>query len=503
MKSDRLFIGIDSGTQGTKAVLFSENQKGIISQAYAEYGLMENEQGGREQDPETWIAACKQVIHTLLKQSNVSASSIKGIGVSGQQHGMVPLDEKNRVIRPAKLWCDTQTSAQCKELTQTLGGDKTLVEKIGNRMAEGFTAPKILWMKENEPANYEKLSTVLLPHDYLNFWLTGEKKTECGDASGTAYFDVKNRAWSREVLTAIDDSGKLSNCLPEVISSHEPCGTVRKELLEEFGLSEGTLVSSGGGDNMMAAIGTGNVTEGVVTASFGTSGTIYAYSDAPVIDPKGVLASFCSSTNGWLPLVCTMNVTVATELVRNILGLSLDEMNAHAANAAPGSQGIILLPYFNGERTPPLPNAGGSFHGLTSLNFTRENVCRSAMEGATMGLKYGMNILKERGISPKEIRLVGGGAKSQLWRKIAADIFNCPVVSPVAEEAGALGAALQAYWCWSNEKQDKMTMASITDAFVKMDPDTRCEPDREDAGFYETLFEQYLKINTTLTPLLQ
>ncbi len=496
-----MFIGIDSGTQGTKAILFSENREAIICQAHASYQMMENEQGGREQNPAVWIKACRQVIQTLLKHPDISSSAVKGIGVSGQQHGMVPLDKKGRVIRPAKLWCDTQTTPQCRELTLKLGGDAAVVKETGNRMAEGFTAPKILWMKENEPENYEQLDKVLLPHDYINFWLTGEKKTECGDASGTAYFDVEKRTWSPRVLDAIDDSGKLLDCLPELVSSHEPCGYVRKELVETFGFSKDTLVSSGGGDNMMAAIGTGNVKPGVVTASLGTSGTIYAYSDAPVIDPRGVLASFCSSTNGWLPLICTMNVTVATELVRNLLGLDLDEMNKFAAAARPGSQGIILLPYFNGERTPPLPNASGSYHGLTSLNFTRENFCRSAMEGTTMGLKYGMKLLSRYGVSPKEIRLVGGGAKSSLWRKMAANMFNCPVVSPVTKEAGALGAALQAYWCWNTEKKNKTSIAVVTDSFVKMDPSTRCEPEEKDTKFYDTLFEHYLKINTTLTPL--
>ncbi len=193
MKPDRLFIGIDSGTQGTKAVVFSENSRGIIAQAHAEYKMMENEQGAREQDPEIWINACRQVIGALLKNPDISASSIKGIGVSGQQHGMVPLDKENQVIRPAKLWCDTQTTAQCKALTRMLGGEAALIKRIGNRMAEGFTASKILWLKENEPANYDRLDRVLLPHDYINFWLTGRKRTECGDASGTAYFDVENR----------------------------------------------------------------------------------------------------------------------------------------------------------------------------------------------------------------------------------------------------------------------------------------------------------------------
>ncbi len=503
MKSDRLFIGIDSGTQGTKVVLFSEKQEKIITQTSIEYGVIENNHGLREQDPETWLQACKQGIETILKKPGVSPSAIKAIGVSAQQHGMVALDQTGKVIRPAKLWCDTQTSKQCRSLTDKLGGDKAVVEKIGSRMAEGFTAPKVLWMKEKEPENYEKLKTILLPHDYINYWLTGEQKAEFGDASGTAYFDVKSRTWSKDVINAIDDTGKLYDCLPEIISCESPWGYVKKELLSLFGFSPDTLVSSGGGDNMMAAIGTGNIENGVVTASLGTSGTIYAHCDKPVIDETGEMACFCSSTDGWLALVCTMNVTIATELVRNLLKLNIEEMNHQAAMADVGSQGIILIPYFNGERTPPLPNGSGTYFGLTQANFTQQNLCRSAMEGATMGLRYGMNILKKCGINPKEIRLTGGGAKSPLWRKIAADILNCPVISPVSDEAGALGAALQSMWCWYNEKKDKTTIRSITDCFVKLDPETACQPEEQNIQIYNEVFNKYLEINGVLTPLFQ
>jgi xylulokinase len=503
MKPDRLFIGIDSGTQGTKAVLFSEDREKIIAQGYAEYPLMENEHGGREQDPATWIQACKRVLDELFKSRDILPEFIKGIGVSGQQHGMVALDKKGDVIRPAKLWCDTQTSEQCQKLTRSLGGDDAVVQITGNRMAEGFTAPKILWMKENEPENYDKLETLLLPHDYINYWLTGEKKTEYGDASGTAYFDVKDRKWSNAVLNAIDSSGKLLDCLPELIAADKPCGYVKKEIAAQFGLCPDVLVSSGGGDNMMAAIGTGNIEKGVVTASFGTSGTVYAYSDKPIIDPTGELASFCSSTGGWLPLICTMNVTVATELVRNLLKFSIDEMNQQAKMAEPGSQGIILLPYFNGERTPPLPNGSGTYLGLTSMNLTAQNICRSAMEGPTMGLRYGIDILKKYGISPREIRLVGGGAKSLLWRKIAADVFDCPVVSPFAGEAGALGAALQAMWCWYNETKEETSIKSVTDRFVKLDISTLCEPDKKNVQVYNDVFDRYKALNNTLAPSFQ
>lgn len=503
MKPDRLFIGIDSGTQGTKAVIFSEKKEKIIAQNYAEYTLMENNQGGREQDPETWIQACKNVIENMLALSDISPDLIKGVGVSGQQHGMVPLDKAGNVIRPAKLWCDTQTTQQCRELTARMGGDAMVILETGNRMAEGFTAPKVLWMKENEPYNYEKLATILLPHDYINYWLTGEKKTEYGDASGTAYFNITDRKWSKKVLDSIDASGKLTDCLPELISAKAPCGFINKDISDLLGLSRDVLVSSGGGDNMMAAIGTGNIEPGVVTASLGTSGTVYAFSDNPVIDSNGEMASFCSSTGGWLPLICTMNVTVATELVRKLLNFSVEKMNRFAENADPGSQGIFLLPYFNGERTPPLPNGSGTYLGLTSMNMTPENICRSAMEGPAMGLRYGINILKKCDIIPKEIRLVGGGAKSPLWRQICSDIFNCPVISPFEEEAGALGAALQAMWCWYNEKKEKRSIKSVTEHFIKLNPKTVCEPEKKNVKNYDEFFNRYLEFNEALTPKFQ
>jgi len=250
---------------------------------------------------------------------------------------------------------------QCEEITHKIGGADRVIRLIGNTIAAGFTASKILWMKQHEPKNYDQMAMVLLPHDYINFWLTGEKKSEFGDASGTAYFDIKKRTWSTPILQAIDASGKLNTCLPELIPSNSPVATVKPDIAKQFQLPPDVLVSSGGGDNMMAAIGTGNVTPGIVTASLGTSGTIYSFTDHPVVDPNGELAAFCSSSGGWLPLVCTMNVTVSTELTRDLLGLSLNDFNKIATGAPLGSEGILLLPYFNGERTPSLPNATAAF----------------------------------------------------------------------------------------------------------------------------------------------
>lgn len=478
-----------------KAVLLSEQQKRVIGENYSSYELIENHRGGREQNPQDWIDACRQVIGDVLTHPDVDPAMVRGIGVSGQQHGMVALDMEGEVIRPAKLWCDTETVEQCETLTSRLGGPEAVDAFIGNQIAVGFTASKILWLKENEPQNYERLATVLLPHDYINFWLTGERVTDFGDASGTAYFDVRNKCWSESVLRGIDESGKLFDCLPRLVEAGGMAGTVLPSLAEEFGFSDKVAVSSGGGDNMMAAIGTGNVEEGVVTASFGTSGTIYAYADKAITDSTGELAAFCSSSGGWLPLICTMNVTVATELVRNLLGLDVREMNEQAGLAPVGAEGIMLLPYFNGERTPALPNGKAMFAGMTSLNMTQQNMCRAAMEGASFGMRYGLDVVKRNGIYPKEIRLVGGGARSSLWRQITADIFDCPVVCLEDEEAGAAGAAIQASWCWNNINEEPVSLVALTGEYVKLNEESRCLPDKKTAAEYEQLYQKYLQLN--------
>lgn len=496
--TDRLFVGIDSGTQGTKMVVFSEKQGKIIASGYRSYPLQENERGGREQDPSIWIEACSDLFAELFGRSDIDGQLVAGIGVSGQQHGCVPLDKKGDVIRPAKLWCDTETVSQCETITRKVGGKEAVLNAVGNCVAAGFTASKLLWLKEKEPSNYKRLDCVLLPHDYINFWLTGERTSEAGDSSGTAYFDVRNRCWSEPLLNGIDSSGKLQSCLPELRESVEPVGTIRSALAGEFGLNSDLLVSSGGGDNMMGAIGTGNVRKGVITASLGTSGTIYGYSDQPILDPTGELAAFCSSTGGWLPLVCTMNVTVATELTRNLFGFGLEEMNTMVAEVAPGSGGLRMLPYFNGERTPDLPMASGSLHGMTGMNMQPGYICRAAMEGATFGLRYGLDILKRNGIAPSEIRLIGGGARSQVWRSLVADIFDTQVVCLMEEEAGATGAALQALWCVENVSGQSVSIGDICDRYVRLDESSRLTPDPARASIFEQIYNEYLLLNRSM-----
>jgi D-xylulose kinase len=363
-----------------------------------------------------------------------------------------------------------------------VGGLKAAIKAMGNAVLPGFTASKILWLKKHEPKNYARLATVLLPHDYLNFWLTGRAVMEYGDASGTALMDVRKRQWCAPVLRAIDPD--LAAKLPPLISSDQPAGRLCAETARALGLSESTLVSAGGGDNMMGAIGTGNTRPGVITASFGTSGTIYACAEKPVVDPQGEIAAFCDSTNRWLPLLCTMNVTVATEMVRRDFDMDHATFEKTAAKAPPGCDGLVLVPYLEGERTPNVPDGTGVWLGVTPRTFTAAHFARSAMEGVTLGMNYGLRRLAELGVKPRQIRATGGGAKSKLWRQIMADIFNAEVVTLKVGEGAAYGAALQALWCWRLQAGEKVAIHEITDRFVTLNKAETAEPDAARAKVY-------------------
>ncbi len=497
---DGFFFGVDVGTQGTKTILCDGQNGKVVASAREEYPLIEKADGTREQDPATWIKAVINTIGSVLRDCKVEEAEIRGIGISGQQHGFVPMDKNGEIIRNAKLWNDTSTEGQCRTITERLGGEARAVELTGNNILPGYTAPKVLWLKENEPENYKRLRTILLPHDYVNFYLTGEKKVEAGDASGTAFFDVKNRTWSVQVLKAIDNDIDLTDYLPPLVKSDQPMGFVRKTVLEELGLPTNIkiIVSTGGGDNMMGAIGTGNTKPGVVTVSLGTSGTIYAYSDFPVIDSEGEFAAFCDSTGGWLPLACTMNVTVATELVKKLFSLGNEELDSSILETPPGSGGLILLPYFVGERTPNVPSGTGVFFGINEFTMSRGYIARASMEGVTLGIRYGLESMKKEGINPTEIRLTGGGSKSAIWRQIAADIFNAEAVNMEIDEAAGFGAALQAMWCYSHYNGENIPISQFTDSFVKLKGETRKKPDAEAVRMYDELYQLQKEVSLTL-----
>lgn len=480
-----IFLGIDCGTQSTKTVALDLESGRILASAQKPYGFVSGlAPGEMEQNPKDWIDAAEETISSVLSQLGGRKSEVHGIGVSGQQHGLVVLDDAGEVIRPAKLWCDTSTVPQCEAITVRLGGTPRVISLVGNAMLPGYTAPKILWLRDNEPENWARTRTILLPHDYLNYWLTGEARMEYGDASGMALLDVTTREWSQPVLNSIDSD--LAAKLPALGSSLQPAGKLRATLARQWGLDDAVLVSAGGGDNMMGAIGTGNVSSGVVTASLGTSGTLYAFSEKPVVDPQGEVAAFCDSTDHWLPLVCTMNVTLVTELVREMFDWDHSAFNDRVASIPAGADGLLLLPYLTGERTPNLPDGCGVLHGLTTRNFTPAHLARAAVEGVTLGLGYGLQRFRELGVTPTEIRLTGGGSNSPAWRQVCADVFGVPVVCLQTGEGAGLGAALQAAWTFDREQGSDASLADLADSVVKVDPSTRAEP-RDSAVHREQL----------------
>jgi len=481
-----LAIGIDSGTQSTKSLILDTETGQILASAHRPYGLIPDlPPGHMEQDPQLWINAVDATIRECLALLGPRKDEIKAIGVSAQQHGLVPLDKENEIIRPAKLWCDTSTRAQCDQFSHEFGGTEGLVQLAGNPILPGYTAPKILWMKQQEPANYAALNSILLPHDYINFWLTGEKRMEFGDASGTGLMDIRNRAWCGPLCDFIDP--RLREFLPGPESSRGVTGLLRDTLRKDWGLKNSPIVSAGGGDNMMAAIGTGNIHEGILTASLGTSGTLCSYSKTPVLDKEGEVAAFCDSTGAWLPLVCTMNVTSATEQIRHLFQWDLPALEEAVASIPPGAGGLLFLPYLAGERTPNLPNGSGVLHGMTTKNVTAPHIARAVTEGVTMGLAYGLKRLLTLGIKPTEIRLTGGGSNSPAWRQICADIFALPTICLRSPEGAALGAAIQACWAHEHASARLVKLSTLTDRLVKLDEKTRTHPDPKTAAQYKTL----------------
>jgi xylulokinase len=490
-------VGIDSGTQGTKALVADSRSGRVLGRGYAPHAALSGlPAGASEQDPRTWVEAMEAALAASLKEARIDPKKVSSLGVSGQQHGFVPLDGRGRPIRPAKLWNDTSTFAETESLLEKLGGRKEFIRKLGLSLAVGFTASKILWLKKHEPARYARLATVLLPHNYLNLHLTGRTHMEYGDASGTGLMDIRRRRWSEEAAGAIDP--ELIGKLPALSHPREPVGFVRKAVAAKFGFGR-VLVSAGGGDNMMGAVGTGNVTPGLSTVSLGTSGTVYSYFDRAFVDPRGEIAAFCDSTGGWLPLLCTMNVTNTTEILKALFKLTNEKLESLARRAAPGSGGLVFLPFVDGERVPVLPYASAVFFGLDRRTFDAAHLARSVMEGTVLNLGYGFARMRALGLRPSEIRATGGGARSRLWLQIVADVLGTPVVTLREREAAAYGGAIQSVWCFRLERGEKVRLREITTEFVASGR-LAADPKPGNAGVYEALQERFNSLWKTLIP---
>jgi xylulokinase len=447
-------LGIDIGTSGTKTLLCDEKGK-VLATAMAEHAIFSPKPGWSEQHPEDWWQATIKATKAVMKKAALKPADVSAIGLSGQMHGSVFLGNGDKALRPALLWNDQRTQKQCDEITAKAGGREKLISMVANPALTGFTAPKILWVRENEPKVYEKTKHILLPKDYIRYRLTGDYATEVGDASGTLLLDVKNRRWSTELLSILQIDKDL---LPsQVGESHEVTGTLHADAAKLLGLKEGTPVVGGSGDQPAGAVGNGIVAAGIVSATLGTSGVLFAHSDQPNLDPRGRVHTMCHAVAGkWCVFGCMLSAGGSFQWFRN--QLASEEVSAakklkkdpyellitEAQTAKPGCEGLFFLPYLTGERCPhPDPNARGGWVGMTART-KRVDLIRSLLEGVTYGMRDALEIMKAMNIPVSEVRTSGGGARSAFWRQLQADIYKQPVVLTNAGEGPAYGVAILA-----------------------------------------------------------
>lgn len=445
-------LGIDVGTTGSKALLIGADGAVKVS-ATTEYPMFTPQPLWAEQNPAHWWAATVTSIQRVLNEGGLEPAQVAGVGLTGQMHGLVLLDARGQVLRPCIMWNDQRTAAQCAAITQKVGAERVL-QLTGNPVLPGFTAPKLVWVREHEPEVYKRIATVLLPKDYVRYRLTGGFFGEVSDASGTSLFDVGRRRWSDEMLEALDVPREW---LPEVTESPVVSACVSAGAARETGLLEGTPVVGGGGDQAAQAVGTGIVAEGVVSVTIGTSGVVFAVSDTYRVEPEGRLHAFCHAVPGmWHLMGVMLSAGGSFRWYRDTLG-DLERIRAAesgqdaydllieaAGKAPPGCEGLLFLPYLSGERTPyPDPNARGVFCGLT-LRHNKAHLTRAVLEGVTYGLRDSLELMRALGLSIEQVRASGGGARSPLWRQILADVFDTEIVTVNVTEGAAYGAALLA-----------------------------------------------------------
>ncbi len=445
-------LGIDLGTSGTKTVLFDSEGRAQAS-CTVEYPLYQPQNGWAEQDPLDWYHAAITTIKTVLEKSGVDKRDVVALGISGQMHGLVMLDEKGQVLRKSIIWCDQRTARECDEIHATVGKER-LIQITANPALTGFTLSKLLWVRNHEPEIYGRCAHILLPKDYVRFMLTGDYATEVSDASGMQMLDVPNRCWSEELLKTLNiDAGLLA----KVYESPEVTGHISEEAAKLTGLSADTLVVGGAGDNAAAAVGTGVVEDGKAFTTIGTSGVVFAHTDKLAIDPLGRVHTFCCAVPGaWHVMGVTQgaglslkwfrdNFCAAEKEAAGQMGVDpYDLMNKEAALSPIGSNKLLYAPYLMGERTPHLDaDCRGMFFGLSAMH-TRRDLLRAVMEGVTFSLADCLGVLREMGVEPAEMLACGGGGRSPLWRQMLADTFGCPVATTVNTEGPALGVAILA-----------------------------------------------------------
>ncbi len=494
-------LGIDIGTSGTKTLLCDFDGR-VVATAVAEHDLYSPHPGWSEQDPRQWWEATGKATKAVLRAAKVSGKQVSAIGLSGQMHGSVFLGEGEEPLRNALLWNDQRTIRECEEIEAAAGGRKKLIQMVGNPALTGFQAPKVLWLRLHERKTFDRVRQVLLPKDYIRFRMTGEFATDVGDASGTLLLDVKKRRWNRKVMSLLGLDAAL---FPAVHESHVVTGRLHKQGARALGLAEGTPVAGGSGDQPAGAVGNGIVSAGIVSATLGTSGVVFAHAEEPTYDPMGRVHTMCHAVEGkWCVFGCMLSAGGSFQWFRN--HMALDEQTRarkekrevyellieEAEKAPPGCEGLYFLPYLTGERCPyPDPHARGGWIGLTARH-NRAAMIRSLLEGVTYGMADALRIMEGMGIGVKTVRVSGGGARSAFWRQLQADIYGRATATINAQEGPAYGAALLAgvgTGVWSSVPQACKAVIEETE---------RRKPDRGVAKLYEKGHGQYQRLYAAL-----
>jgi xylulokinase len=494
------FLGIDVGTGGTRALVIDEQGRVVASATEEHQAFASPQIGWAEQDPLDWWRACGVAVPKALAQGRLRGDQITCVGLSGQMHGAVLLDERACVVRPALIWCDVRTEKQSRDLTAQIGAER-LIQLTCNPALANFTLTKCLWVRENEPANWSRVHSLMLPKDYVRFQLTGERATDVADASGTLLLDVAHRRWSKEMLglAQIDES-----VLPVLFESPEVCGRVSAAGAAATGLRSGTPVVAGAGDQAAGSIGMGVVSRGIVSATIGTSGVVLAATDSPALDPRGRLHTFCHAIPGrWMVMGVTQAAGLSLRWFRDQFGggavkhaESYEELTAEAAKAPAGCDGLLWAPYLMGERTPYLdPAARGMLAGLTASH-TRRHIIRAILEGVAFSLRDTFSLFREIEVPVKTIRAGGGGARSALWRQIQADIYGQQVETVEAEEGAAYGAAILA----GVGAKGWPSVDVACDAVVRVAGSTN--PNSADSLVMEKAYAQYRRLYPAMKSIL-
>ena len=488
-------IGIDASTTATKALLV-DREGAVVAVASSSYEYEIPKPMWSEQDPTLWWEGAIESIRDVLASSGVAAADVEAVGLTGQMHGSVLLDAAGRVIRPALLWNDQRTSPECDEIRNRVGAER-LIQITGNDALTGFTSPKLLWVRNHEPENWDRVATVLLPQDYVRFRLTGVRAVDVAGGSGTGLFDLGERTWSTEVLAALELDPRL---FPPTFEGPEVTGELTDEAAAVTGLLQGTPVVGGGGDQSANAVGVGAVSAGIVALSLGTSGVVFATTDGPAIEQRGRVHSFCHAVPGqWHMMGVMLSAAGSLRWLRDAVapGVDFGELVDAAVEVGPGSDGLLFLPYLTGERTPhPDPKARGAFVGLT-VGHDLRHMTRAVLEGVAFGLRDGLDLMIEAGVSkPDSIRASGGGVRSELWRQILADVLDTRIDTVVTEEGAAYGAALLA-------STGAGQHSSVDSAVIEMVSSQPVSWPSDLVDRYSTLHERYQALYPALRPTFQ